>query len=223
MALEFELLKTACYFTRLDAGALESIQPYVFEKHVENGEIVFWEGEDDPVIYFVIKGLLKLFTTSAEGREFIIRIVYGGDSINDDNLFDGNTNGLSSMTMSPVLLYGIHKKDIEDILQLYPMIGRTIAEVFAARERYLVQLATELVFNNVTSRLAHFLLEKEKLGRSGINELKITQQEMASIIGTVRELVSRSLRELEAMGAINLDQNRIIVRNKEQLESLSNA
>ena len=222
MAVESELLKTANYFSKLDEAALEDISRFIFEKKLPKGETVFWEGEEDGVLYFVISGLLKLFATSTEGREFIVRLVYGGDSANDDNLFHEDSSMLSAMTLSPVLLYGLHQVDLAKILSDRPQVSHQIAEVLATRQRYLVRLATELVFKNVTSRLARLLLEKEELARAGTTTPRITQQEMASMIGTVREIVSRSLKELEAMDAIRLEHNRIIIRNRERLRELSN-
>ncbi len=88
MAVKLELLKTACYFSKLDLVTLEDIRPFIFERKLLAGEVFLWEGEEEGVLYFVISGLLKLFTISTEGREFIVRLAYGGDSINDDAIFD---------------------------------------------------------------------------------------------------------------------------------------
>jgi CRP-like cAMP-binding protein len=93
-------------------------------------------------------------------------------------------------------------------------------EVLASRQRHLVRLTTEMVFKNVTGRLACFLLESDKLTSAMDKQHRITQQEMASITGTVRELVSRSLRELEMMGSISMERNQIIITNKNQLLKL---
>ena len=123
--------------------------------------------------------------------------------------------------MSPVVLYGLRQRDLDKILQAHPQVNVTIAEVFAVRQRYLVRLAAELVFKNVTNRLAHLLLEREKLAHTDSKESRVTQQEMASMIGTVREIVSRSLRDLEAMGAISVRHNQIIISNKDLLQELS--
>ena len=221
MTIELELLKTACYFSKLELASLQDISRFIFERQFPAGKVILWEGEEDEVLYFVISGLLKLFATSAEGREFIVRIVYGGDSINDDTIFNKGPNILSAMIISPVLLYGLRQQDLDKILRTHPQVSSNIAEVFAARQRYLVRLAMELVFKNVTSRLARFLLEREKLARAGNKVLGVTQQEMASMIGTVREIVSRSLRELETMGAISLERNQIIITNRDRLLELS--
>ncbi len=223
MALKLELLKTACYLSKLDISTLEDISRFIFERQFPSDKIILWEGEEEKekVLYFVISGLLKLFVTSTDGREFIIRVVYGGDSINDDAIFDKGPSILSAMAISPVVLYGLRQSDLNKIIHTYPQISLNIAEVFASRQRYLIRLATELVFNNVTSRLARLLLDREKLTRAGTEGPRVTQQEMASIIGTVREIVSRSLRDLETMGAISLEHNQIIITNRDQLLELS--
>ena len=221
MTVDPELLKTACYFTKLEPAVLEKIRPFIFIRQLSAGEVFIWEDDESDAIYFAISGLLKLFTTSSEGREFIVRLVYGGDSFNDDALFDKGPSILSAMTISRVMLYGLRKADLNEILRAHPQVASKVAEVFAARQSYFIRLARDLVFKNVTSRLAHLLLDKEKLARAGENELKVTQQEMASMIGTVREIVSRSLRELEAMGAISLKQNQLMITDREQLLALS--
>ena len=219
MAVKLELLKTACYFSKLDDKALEDISRFIFEKRLAPADAVLWEGEDEKFIYFVISGLLKLFATSAEGREFIVRLVYGGDSVNDDAILGEGTSMLGAVAMSPVLLFGLRGDDLEKILHSYPPVNSSIIDVFAARQRYLVKLATELVFKDVTGRLARLLLESEKLVRNADNA-KITQQEMASMIGTVRELVSRSLKELETMGAISISHNQIVIKDRKRLAEL---
>jgi len=221
MPVNPELLKTACYFTGLDSAALEDVGRFVFEKKLPPEEFVLWEGEEEDVLYFVVTGMLKLFSTSAEGREFTLRIVYGGDSINDEAVINRAPSILSAITLSPVVLYGVRQHDLETVLNSYPQVNKRISEVLSARERYLVRLATDLVFKNVTGRLAHLLLEREKLAHAGGDNLKITQQEMASMIGTVRELVSRSLKEMESNGAISLEHNQIIIKDKNRLEELS--
>lgn len=221
MTVEVESLKTACYFSRMEPVALEDVSRFLFERKLPTGNVILWEEEENGVLYFVISGLVKLITTSAEGREFIIRMVYGGDSINDELVFGKGEVITSAISMSPVVLYGLRKPDLDKIIQAYPQVSLGITDVFASRQSYLVRLATELVFKNITSRLARFLLEKEKLVRAGIEEPKITQQDMASMIGTVREMVSRSLRELESIGAIQIKHNEIIIANRELLLELS--
>ena len=220
MPIDIAYLKTACYFRNLPPDSLAAISKHVLEKRAATNEIILWEGEKSDLLYFVISGLVKLFATSPDGREFVVRLAYGGDSANDDAVFSGGPNLLSAMSMSPVLLYGLHKKDLDAILRLYPAVGDRVTQVFAERQRYLVQLSTELVFKNVTGRLARLLLEQEQLMNGEGKDLRITQREMASMVGTVREIVSRSLKEMELRKAVALEHNQIVIKNRQVLQEL---
>ncbi len=218
--VNLESLKTACFFAKLDSSSLKEISQFIFENQHPSGELVLLEGENSNALYFVISGLLKLFATSVDGREFVIRLAYGGDSVNDDAVLNNSPNSLSASAMSPVVLYGLRLEHLKKIMQTYPQVRESINEVLASRQRYLVRLAADLVFQTVTGRLARLLLEQEKLALGGAR-LRITQQEMASMIGTVREMVSRSLRELEGQGAVRIEKNRILIANRKRLGELS--
>lgn len=220
MAVKLELLKTACYFTNLDEPVLSEIASHILERQVSSGESILWEGEQDSGLYFVITGIVRLYSTSVEGRELVIRLVYGGDSFNDESLFNSNSNVLSASSITQALLYKLNKSELETIREKFPKVNVQIAQVFAKRNRYLIQLAEELVFKNVTGRVARLLLEREKLASAGTGNLRITQQDMASMAGTVRELVSRSLKELELSGAIKMERNQIIIKDRRQLIEL---
>lgn len=223
MTIKLELLRTACYFTKLDKASLDAISRFIFEKQCPAKEIIFLEENEEKTIHFAISGAIKLFTTSNEGREFIVRIAYGGDSFNDDNLHGNGPNILGAATLSPVVLYRLSQLDLAEITHHYPQVLSNMVEVFAKREQYLVKLAKELVFKNITGRLAQLLLEKEDLSYTGDGSSQMTMQDMAFMIGTVREMVSRSLRDMEAMKAVTIDKNRIVINDREKLLELNRA
>jgi len=141
-----------------------------------------------------------------------------GESFNDVSIFDGGPNAASARAMGPVLLYGIKKNDMEAILRDYPQIALNVIKVLARRVRHLVSLVEDLSFRHVISRVAKILLEHVggEMGRGP----RLTQQEMAAMAGTAREVVGRSLKALEEEGAIKLVRHRIIITNKETLQKI---
>jgi CRP/FNR family transcriptional regulator len=218
MAVQLEFLKSILYFSDLGLAELESIRKLVFEKTADRAEVVLLEGEPAANLYFVASGAVKVFKTSAEGREQILSIVRPGESFNDVPIFDGGPNPAGARTMGPVLLYGIKKNDMEAILRDYPQIALNVIKVLARRVRHLVSLVEDLSFRHVISRVAKILLEHigGEMGRGP----RLTQQEMAAMAGTVREVVGRSLKALEEEGAIKLDRHRIIITDKEALQKI---
>ena len=218
MAVRLEFLKSILYFSDLGLAELESIRKLVFEKTADRAEMVLLEGESAANLYFVASGAVKVFKTSAEGKEQILSIVRPGESFNDVPIFDGGPNPASARTMGPVLLYGIKKNDMEAILRDHPQIALNVIKVLARRVRHLVSLVEDLSFRHVISRVAKILFEHigGEMGRGP----RLTQQEMAAMAGTAREVVGRSLKALEEEGAIKLDRHRIIITDKEALQKI---
>ena len=218
MAVQLEFLKSILYFSDLGLAELESIRKLVFEKTADRAEMVLLEGESAANLYFVASGVVKVFKTSAEGKEQILSIVRPGESFNDVPIFDGGPNPASARAMGPILLYGIKKNDMEAILRDHPQIALNVIKVLARRVRHLVSLVEDLSFKHVISRVAKILLEH--IGDETGRRPRLTQQEMAAMAGTAREVVGRSLKALEEEGAIKLDRHRIIITDKEALQNI---
>jgi CRP/FNR family transcriptional regulator len=188
----------------------------VFERTAQRDEFIFQEGEPAQALYFVVSGVVKTFKTSAEGKEQTLRIIRPGESFNDVAVFDGGPNVASATAMAPGVLYGINKKDVGVIIRDYPQVAANVARVLAGRVRHFASLVEDLSFRTVLSRVAKLLLEYAENGRRA-ERPRLTQQEMAAMVGTARELVGRSLRALEEKGAIRIDRHRIVLIDKEAL------
>jgi CRP-like cAMP-binding protein len=218
MATKIDFLKSSPYFSGLSPAAIDSIAKLTFEKKVDRGEIFLLEGESDGVLYFVASGAVKIFKTSAEGKEQILSIARPGESINDVAVFDGGPNLAAAQAMGPVVLYGITKNNLETIIRDYPQVAANVTRVLANRVRYLASLVEDLSFKHVTGRIAKILLQYAGSGTEAGQRL--TQQEMAAMAGTVREVVGRSLKVLEREGAIKLDHHRIVITDREALKRI---
>jgi CRP-like cAMP-binding protein len=225
MAVEVEHLKSIPYFSGLGSGELEAIRQLVFERSADRGELILMEDEPTQTVYFVVTGVVKAFKTSAEGKEQILCILRPGDSFNDVSVFDGGPNPVSAIAMSRVRLYGISKADMETLLREHPGIALNIIKVLAGKVRHFVSLVEDLSFRHVTGRVAKLLLEYatngSEEGKGKSPRPRLTQQDMAAMVGTAREVVGRSLKALEEEGAIRMDRHRIAIVNREVLEERS--
>ncbi|MFC1990551.1 Crp/Fnr family transcriptional regulator [Chloroflexota bacterium] len=219
MTIQIEFLKASPYFSGLNDVDLSSISKFLFEKVVDRGEIIFFEGEPVGVLYFVGSGVVKIFKTSSDGKEQILRLVRPGESFNDVPVFSSGSNLVSAEAMGRVIFYGIKKSDVEKILRSYPQISLNIIRVLSRRVEYLVSLVEDLSFRNVTGRVAKVLLEYAGDGTS--QNPRLTQQEMAAIAGTAREMVGRSLKSLDEEGTIRLDRHRIVITNRKALQEIA--
>ena len=219
MAIDIELLKSIPYFSGLSTAELDSIKEHIYERSAENGDLILLEDEPADAMYFVASGVVKVFKTSSEGKEQILSFVRPGESFNDVPLFDGGPNLGSVQAIGPVTLYGLRTGDLENILRSSPQIALNVIRVLSGQVRRLVELVEDLSFRHVIARVAKILLENAEDGTGP--KPKLTQQEMAAIAGTAREMVGRSLKSLEDEGAIRLDRHRIVITDKEALREMA--
>ncbi|MGA7677710.1 MAG: Crp/Fnr family transcriptional regulator [Dehalococcoidia bacterium] len=221
MPIEPRFLSENPYFSGLGLTELDSIKHLFSEERAERGEIILLEGEPTDRLFFVAMGVVKLFRVSAEGKEQTLELVRPGGAINEVPVFDGGPNPASAQAMGPVSLYIISKTDLESILRDYPRVALNVVKVLASQIRHLVSLVEDLSFRHVIGRVSKILLEHAgdgtRLGQ------RLTQQEMAAIAGTAREVVGRSLKTLEERGIIKLEHHRIVVTDKEALKQITNA
>jgi CRP/FNR family transcriptional regulator, cyclic AMP receptor protein len=222
MTIEIDQLKNINYFAGLETSELDAIKAYFTEKTADKGELFLFEGEWSDYLYFLIGGLVKVYKTSQNGKEQILHIAPPGESLNDVSTFDGGTNQASMLAMTPVQLYAIRKADLKTILEEHSRIYINILKALAYRIRRDSNLVEELSSTQVMGRLAKLLTGKYA-GEEATVGLWLTQQDMASMIGTCREVVNRSLKIMEEKGAIRLGRHRIVVLNKEILADMAKA
>lgn len=201
--------------------SLDSLRPLFIEKSFGRGDIIVYEGEPAEAIYFVVSGAVKEFKTSAEGKEQILKIVRPGDPFNDVPVFDDEPIPSSAEAMGPVVLYELRKDDLKDLLEKHPQIDTNTIRILAGRVRHLVSLVEDLSFRQVIGRVARILLENAGDG-TGSGQ-RLTQQEMAAMAGSAREVVSRSLKSLEDGGVIRLERHKIVITDKDTLRDMVEA
>ena len=218
MTIDVTFLKSIPYFTVMNTAELEAIKSSFSEKTVQRGEVILLEGNLSDTLFFVAAGAVKVFKTSAQGKEQILNIARPGEALNDVPVFDGGANPVSAQALGPVTLYGIKKDKLQSLMQQYPKIALNTSKVLAGRMRQLVTLVEDLSFRHVLGRVTKILLEHASNG-AGAND-HLTQQEMAAMAGTAREVVARSLKVLEEQGHIRLERHRIIIADKKSLEEI---
>ncbi len=215
MPTQQEFLNTIPYFAGLGESGINSIRRHLYEKKAVRGELLLAEGGQADVLYFVVEGAVKVFKTSADGKEQILRIIRPGESFNDVPVLNGGDSLVSAAAMGLVVLYAIKRSDLDGIMREHPQVAFNVIKVLSRRVTELIELVEDLSFRHVTGRVAKMLLEYagDKTG----DRPRLTQQEMAAMIGTAREMVGRSLKSLEGDGLIRMERNHIIITNQPAL------
>src|ERR1017187_4304020 len=212
----------------LFAGLSETELTFLAQRAVPRkfsaGEIVFSEGDVCSGMYVVESGHIRIFKTSAGGREQVLSIDGPGGSGAELPGFDGGNYPASVSAVEDSTLLFIGKQDFHALCLTHPEVALKVLRVVGARLRKLVGLIEELSFTTVRSRLAAFLVRLARREGTRVDggvevTLPASNQELASQIGTVRELVSRNLSRFQSDRLIQMDGRRIVIADLKKLEA----
>lgn len=221
MPIDNEQLRRVPLFAELQPDDLASVASVTRARGYERGAIILFEGESDGSLYFVRSGEVRIFKTSPEGKEQTLRLLTAGSTFNDVPALDGGPNPASAAALEPCDLYVTGGAALRRLMAERPGIAVAAVRTLSQALRHMVGLVETLSFRHVTARVAKILLEQEAAMNAGQSAHRLTQQEMAALAGTAREMVGRALKELEAAGAIAMRQGRPVVINGEFLRILA--
>ncbi|HLG62361.1 MAG TPA: Crp/Fnr family transcriptional regulator [Ktedonosporobacter sp.] len=220
MPIESETLRRIPLFATLSPQDLAQVAMLTVERHYERGDLILLEGDQGGALHYVQSGLVKVFKTSAAGKEQVLRLIAPGHTFNDVPALDGGPNPASVAAMEPSVIYVIRRTELRKLIMTRPEFADAVVQTLASALRHLVALVEDLSLRHVAARVAKILLDQDA-SSSELHAHHLTQQEMAALAGTAREVVGRALKELEEAGAIEMRQGRAVVLSRERLRLLS--
>jgi len=211
-------------FSGLTESELNFLAQRAVPRNYSAGQSVFGEGEPCSGLYVVESGHVRIFKSSANGREQVLSIDGPGSSIAELPVFDGGNYPASVTAIDDATLLFVSKQDFQALCLDHPQVALKVLRVVGSRLRKLVGIIEELSFTTVRHRLASFLVRlAHKDGKHSSAGVEITlpasNQELASHIGTVRELVSRNLSRLQTEGILQIDGRTVTISNLKALEA----
>ena len=212
------LLKTVSklpMFSGVGPQGLEEVAGYFRERTLAPGEVAVWEGEACEAVYFLARGLTRVRRMSPEGREQVLSYLGPGDAFNLVPALDGGPNPATVQAVTETVLVTTTCGQFQLILSTYPQVAQMVLKHFAGEIRGLTDMVEQLALHTVRTRLARFLLNSTEMSRPPQGW---TQEEIAARIGTVREMVGRTLRAFADEGLIRRQRGRIVVADPQALE-----
>ncbi len=198
-----ETLRGVPFLHELPEATLVEVARRCVEKVHLRGEVIFLEGDPPKGLLVVREGAVKIFKTGDGGREQILEIEGPGRSVAELPLFDGHPYPASCAAVHDTVLLVVRPRDFQELLEHHPDLTRAVIASLAFRLRRMVMLVRELSLRDVRQRLMDFF--KESANDKGSFELDLSHQELAARIGTVREIVSRTMTKLGQEGVIRVE------------------
>ncbi len=209
--IRIKTLKGNVYFDDLPDGMLKEIAGHMNLREYVRGDVLLWEGDPCDGLYILEQGSAKIFRVSPQGRQYIVRILQEKDTFNEVPAFDGAPNPVNVEALEICRAWVIESETLRKLVRTHPQFAEKVLVNFGRMLRGMVRVVSEMAFYQVTHRLARLINEfpQEKSTPAW------TQEQLAARLGTVREVVARSLKELERSGAIKIEDRRIQIADKE--------
>jgi len=217
-----EVLKKVPFFEDLTDAELSMIAAVMTEKAFARNELIFLEDDPGEGMFIIRQGRVKVSKSSADGREQILHILKEGDIFAEVVLFDQGVYPASAEAVEETRVWLLRNGDMEVLLQNHPKLAVKLLRLMGRRLRQAQLLIRDLALHDTCGRLAGLLLrfarrEGERTERGIVLDLDLTRQELASMIGTSRETVARILSRFQREGLLELDKQKIVIRDEQKL------
>lgn len=213
---KIEIFRQTELFQGLEESALSLFAERAVEKRLAPREILFLGGEPARGMFVIAKGAIRAFRTGADGREQTIHVERAVTTIAEMPVFDGGSYPSTAAAEEPTIVYFLDKNLVLNASLKHPELALAAVKLMAGRLRRCAELVETLSLREAGQRLANLLLAE---GRShgvktpnGVKlKLKLTHNQLASRIGTVREVITRILFRLQNQGLIIHDGKEILI------------
>ncbi len=217
-------LRQTPIFSVLSDEELDGIIPHVVKRRLKRNTVVFHENDPASAFYLVKTGRVKIYKAGPDGREQVLAILGDGQIFGDVPAFDGGPYPATAATMVDSEIYLIRSEDFQDLVRRYPEVALKIIRLLGQRLRQSMELVRDLSFKQVPHRLAGLLIKLgeeygAEAGEGVLIDLPLSRQELADIVGTSRETITRELKKMEREGMVEVDRRLITVKDFERLKA----
>lgn len=218
-------LKKIPLLSNLNPDELSDLANLISLEEVRRRRVIFLPGDPGASVFFVSGGRVKISRVTRDGKELTLAYRGPGELFGELCLVDGGPRKEMAEAMENALIMEVPRDEFEKILTEHASISAKLVKVLCERRSDLESKMEELVFRDVSAKLAELLIQLgDDYGvddaRGTLVAVKITHQEMANLIGSTRETVSLTLSQFKRNKLITTDRRRIIITDREGLKAL---
>ena len=220
------LLSQHVLFRNADASILDGLMRFATVRHFRANEEIFAKGDSGQSLQGVLAGRVCIYTVSPENEEIFLNILEPGELFGEIALMDGGPRTASARAMTEADLLQIHRDHFLPYLRQYPELALSIIPVLCSRIRMNVEYIEDAVFLHLPARLAKRLLALSDTHgveyQRGVRiVLKLSQQDLAHMIGATRERVNKELGLWRERGWITIDDGMIVLCDRARLTQVA--
>jgi CRP/FNR family transcriptional regulator len=213
-----QIIQRSILFNGLQDSMLERIVALAQEKVFNKGDSIFFEGDDATGFYMVAEGSVKIFKMSPDGREQILHIFGPGEPFGEVPVFHGQPFPANAVAMVRADLFFFPRKDFVDLVTGTPALALSMLAMLSFRLRRFASQIESLSLKEVPGRLAaHLVYLTEEQGRTDQVKLDIPKGQLASLLGTSPETLSRIFSKMSDEGLIRVESKTIFLLDYDEL------
>jgi CRP/FNR family transcriptional regulator len=217
-----EILARTPLFGGLPEDQLQAVCAMAVTRRFAKGEIVFTEGQAGSGFYVVMNGRVKIFKVSAEGKEQILHIFGPGEPFGEVPVFSGKPFPASAEAIEKSRLLFFPKQAFVDLISAMPSLTLNMLAVLSMRLRQFTVQIENLSLKEVPGRLASYLIYLAgEQSAADVVTLTISKGQLASLLGTIPETLSRMMTKMAGMGLVHVEGRTIRLLNRDALEDLA--
>jgi CRP/FNR family transcriptional regulator len=210
------------YFAGLDLQALDRVECAAHRHEYQAGATIFTEGGDCAGFHVVLDGLVRIYRVSREGRLHTLSLLRPCSTFNEVAAVDGGTNPYNAVAVTNAVVLVIGHRPLLRLMAAEPSLLSNYVQSLAHVNREYIERLEDMTFRTIPSRLAKlFLHESTYADQIAETPTALTQEEIASILGTTREVVGRALRGLLNAGLLLKKGRNVYVADRDGLEYLA--
>jgi CRP/FNR family cyclic AMP-dependent transcriptional regulator len=223
---EIALLQQIPLFADLSKETLASLAGTLEQRTYRKGQTILRQGEAGESLFVIVSGQVRIYTLSPDGHELSMCIYSKGDFFGEMALLTGQPRSASAEAMRRTETLVLHRLAFHNHLLSHPQAAVRLIETLSQRLRRTTESVEELVSLNVNQRIARKLLELaerygvEQAGGRILIDLDLSQEAIASLVGTTRESANRALSALRDQGIVQIERVHILVNQPGELEKL---
>jgi CRP/FNR family transcriptional regulator len=209
-------------FSGLNRGQLAQFLDIALEKSFGRGELIFSEGDEGSGFYIILAGTVKIFKVSPDGKEHILHIFPSGQTFGEVAVFAGEHFPANAEALQETRTLFFPRSAFVALLEKNPALSlKLLADLSLKLRQFTVQIEN-LSLKEIPARLATYLLYlSEEQGGSDRVMLKISKGQLASLLGTIPETLSRIFAKLSVQRLIQVDGRKIALLDPEGLKELA--
>ncbi len=210
-------------FHKLTENALEMLDGMLVERDFARGKNIFSEGSESTGFYIMINGRVKVYKLSAEGKEQILHIVGEKELLGAVSAFAGSPYPAHADAMEKTKALFFPRKDFLKLIQKEPSVVMNMMANLSMRLQHFTRMIEDLSLKEVPGRLAAYLTYMcSKSACSDIVEMDISKGQLASLLGTIPETLSRIFRKMSEKGILEVDGRKVKLLDKQALNDIIN-